>query len=99
METLCFTGNYTRRFARVKEFSNETAEVVIDEFLKQFCNTWLEEEFTIQSGAEWYQRTEARLDRRGGHYTRTIITGRGMTFTSFYKVGFCNLLKVNLLGR
>jgi len=44
METLCFTGNYTRRFARVKEFSNERVEVVLDKFLRQFCNLWLEEE-------------------------------------------------------
>lgn len=78
METLCFTGNYIKRFARVKEFSNERAEVVLDEFLKQFCNVWLEEEYAIQSGAEWYQRTPNRLDKRAGHYTRTIITSRGI---------------------
>lgn len=78
MQTLCFTGNYTKRFARVKEFSNEVAEVVLDEFLKQFCNVWLEEEFTVQSGAEWYQRISGRLDTRAGHYPRTIITTRGV---------------------
>lgn len=78
METLCFTGNYIKRFARVKEFSNEAVEVVLDEFLKQFCNGWLEEEYAIQSGAEWYQRTPHRIDRRSGHYTRTIVTSRGV---------------------
>mgnify|MGYP000353679843 CR=1 FL=1 len=77
METLCFRGNYTKRFARVKEFSNEKVEVVLDKFLKIFCDLWLEEEFTVQSGAQYYQRTPNRLDRRAGHYTRTIITSRG----------------------
>ena len=78
METLCFKGNYTKRFARVKEFCDEKVEFVLDEFLKQFCNTWLEEEYSIQSGREWYQRTRDRLDYRAGHYTRSIITGRGV---------------------
>ena len=78
METLCFKGNYTKRFARVKEFCNEKVEVVLDEFLRQFCNSWLEEEYVIQSGREWYQRSTNRLDYRAGHYTRSIITGRGV---------------------
>jgi hypothetical protein len=55
MEQLCFTGNYRRRFARVKEFSCEKVEFVLDEFLKAFCSIWLEEEFTIQSGRERYE--------------------------------------------
>lgn len=33
METVCFTGNYRERFARVKEFSRQKTEVVLDEFL------------------------------------------------------------------
>ena len=78
MEQLCFIGNYRKRWARVKEFSSETVEVVLDEFLKQFCDIWLEEEFTVQSGAERYQRVSTRRDKRAGHYTRTIITGRGV---------------------
>jgi transposase-like protein len=78
METLCFTGNYRRRYARVKEFSHQKVEVVIDEFLKEFCNIWLEEEFSMQSGADWYKRSASRIDRRNGHYARTIITGRGV---------------------
>ena len=52
METLCFKGNYRKRFARVKEFSHEKAEIVIDEFIREFCNTRLQEEYTVQSGAE-----------------------------------------------
>jgi len=78
METLCFTGNYRKRFARVKEFSHEKVEFVLDEFLKQFCNSWLEEEFTIQSGAQWYERSNSRIDKRAGHYRRSIITSRGI---------------------
>jgi transposase-like protein len=78
METLCFTGNYIKRFARVKEFCNEQIEVVLDAFLREFCNSWLEEEFTIQSGAAWYERSGTREDKRAGHYTRTIITTRGV---------------------
>jgi transposase-like protein len=78
MEQLCFEGNYTKRFARVKEFCNEKVEFVLDRFLGQFCNLWLEEEYTLQSGAQWHQRTPARQDNRGGHYPRKIITGRGV---------------------
>lgn len=78
MEQLCFTGNYRKRFSRVKEFCNEKVEFVLDEFLKQFCNLWLEEEYTLQSGAEWHQRIPTRQDNRGGHYSRKIITGRGV---------------------
>jgi putative transposase len=78
METLCFKGNYTKRFARVKEFCNEKVEFVLDAFLEQFCNVWLEEEYDIQSGRERYQRSENELDYRAGHYTRSIITGRGV---------------------
>lgn len=78
MNQLCFTSNYRRRFARVKEFCNEKVEFVLDEFLKQFCNSWLEEEYDIQSGRERYQRSENGLDYRAGHYTRSIITGRGV---------------------
>ncbi len=78
MQQLCFTGNYRRRFARVKEFCNEKVEFVLDAFLGQFCNIWLEEEFIVQSGAEWYKRPATRIDRRNGHYRRSIITGRGV---------------------
>jgi putative transposase len=78
MEQLCFSGNYIKRFARVKEFCNEKVEFVLDEFLKEFCNIWLEEEFVVQSGAEWHKRASTREDRRNGHYARTIITGRGV---------------------
>ena len=78
METLCFKGNYTKRFARVKEFCNEKVELVLDVFLGEFCNWWLEEEYDIQSGRERYQRSGNELDYRAGHYARSIITGRGV---------------------
>jgi putative transposase len=77
METLCFEKNYIRRFARYKEFCPEQVEVKLDEFLKRFCNHWLEEEYTLQSGAERYQRGGTRQDTRGGHYRRQLITARG----------------------
>ena len=77
METLCFEGHYTRRFARSREFCNEQVEVKIDEFLKKFCNHWLQEEFTVQSGACRYERSNLRCDVRGGHYRRRLLTSRG----------------------
>ena len=79
METLCFEGNYTKRFSRVKEFCNEKVEFVLDEFLGQFCNLWLEEEYSAQCGANRYERAgDERQDYRSGHYGRRIITSRGV---------------------
>lgn len=78
MEMLCFKGNYLKRFARVKEFSAEKVEVVLDEYIKQFCNRWLEEEFDLQFGVERYKHFAGRTDKRNGHYPRRIITGRGV---------------------
>jgi len=78
METLCFKGNYRKRWARIKEFSCKKVEVVLDEYLKQFCNEWLEEEYILQSGAQWYERSQRRSDIRAGHYPRRIITSRGV---------------------
>lgn len=78
MQQLCFTGDYRKRFARVKEFSQDKVEVVLDEFLRLFCDTWLEEEYAIQSGAQRYARSRTRQDYRAGHYTRTIVTARGV---------------------
>ena len=78
METLCFEGNYIKRFARYKEFCHERVEVVLSEFMKRFCNSWLEEEYTLQSGAGKYERSDERRDFRGGHYERELITSRGI---------------------
>lgn len=77
MQTLCFQGNYHTRFARYKEFSNQTLEVVLDDFLKEFCDLWLKEEFETLTGAGRYERTDERTDRSGGHYTRRLLTTRG----------------------
>ena len=78
MRTLCFKGYYRQRFAAYKEFCHEQVEVKIDEYLKRFCNQWLQEEFTAQSGAERYERNKWRADRRNGHYWRRLVTGRGV---------------------
>jgi putative transposase len=78
MRTLCFEGYYTQRFARIKEFSNNQVEIVFDNFLKEFCNDWLEEEYVLQSGADKYERTNTRRDYGAGHYTRKVITARGV---------------------
>ena len=78
MKTLCFEGNYKRRINAYKEFCHDQVEVKIDEFLKQSCNQWLQEEFTLQSGARRYERNRGRRDRRNGHYWRRLVTGRGV---------------------
>jgi len=78
IETLCFEGHFKRRMARYKEFCHERAEVVLDQFLKKFCNQWLQDEYEEQSGAARYERSEGRKDRRNGHYERAIITRRGI---------------------
>ena len=77
MEPLCFEGYYRKRFARVKDFSCEQVEVVLDTFLEQFCNRWVEEEFEVQSRARCYERTDNRVDYRNGHYRRSLLTARG----------------------
>lgn len=77
MEPLCFQGNYRTRFARYKEFCNQKVEVVLDDFLKVFCDLWLREEFDALIGAGRYERTEDRQDYSGGHYTRRLLTTRG----------------------
>jgi transposase-like protein len=78
METLCFKGNYTKRFARCREFIHRDVEGMLDRKLEEFCNKWLQEEFVLQSGAEWYERSESRDDRRNGHYWRRLVTTRGV---------------------
>lgn len=78
METLCFNGYYAKRFARSKEFCNQKLEAVFDRQLKSFCDSYLKEEFSVLIGAERYERTEDRTDYSGGHYTRRLVTGRGI---------------------
>ena len=53
-------------------------EVVFDEWLRRFCNMWLKEEFKLQIGADYYQRTPTRLDYSHGYYKRRLITKRGI---------------------
>lgn len=78
METLCFEGYYTKRFARCREFMHQDIEAKLDERFSEFCNQWLEEEYTLQSGADKYERSERGLDRRNGHYRRRLVTVRGV---------------------
>jgi putative transposase len=78
METLCFNGYYTKRFARYKEFCHQTVEDRLDENLARFCNEWVQAEFTAQSGAQRYERSIGRVDRRNGHYWRRLVTSRGV---------------------
>jgi len=98
MNTLCFEGNFKRRMAWYKEFCHERAEGVLDEFLKRFCNNWLEEEYEVQSGAEWYERSSERQDRRNGHYERAIITRRGMIKVKVPR-GECRQYKYSLFKK
>ena len=77
MRTLCFEGDFNRRMAWYKEFCHDRAEGVLDQFLKKFCNQWLQDEYELQSGAGRYERTDQRQDRRNGHYQRELITRRG----------------------
>jgi putative transposase len=77
MRTLCFEGNFNRRMSWYKEFCHERAEGVLDQFLKRFCDQWLQDEYELQSGAARYERSDQRQDRRNGHYERSLITRRG----------------------
>lgn len=78
MNPLCLEKNYRKRFNGYKEFCHEHVEARIDEFLKRCCNQWLQEEFTLQSGASRYERRKGRQDRRNGHYWRRLVTARGV---------------------
>ena len=80
MEPLCFEGNVARRLSRSKAFRPLAAqvEVVLDQWLQRFCQGWLEEEFTVQLGAQRYERTPTRRDRRHSPYPRHLVTSRGV---------------------
>jgi len=78
METLCFEGNYTKRFARSREFFHRCVEEELDRRVQEFYNELLREEFKLQSGADWYERNDQRVDRRNGHYWRNLVTSRGI---------------------
>ena len=67
-------GIFSRKFTG----NNIPQEVVFDEWLRRFCNMWLKEEFKLQIGADYYQRTPTRLDYSHGYYKRRLITKRGI---------------------
>jgi hypothetical protein len=56
-----FYGNINHRKAYFKQIlqGQQEPEVVIEEWLRKFCNRWLKEEFCCQSGAEWYEQKKA----------------------------------------
>lgn len=78
MRALCFDGYYTQRFAGCREFLHGYVEDKMDRDFEEYCNKMLQEEFALQSGAEKYERTEDRVDRRNGHYRRRLVTARGV---------------------
>lgn len=75
-----YTGNITQRMSVFKEIyrAQHPVEVVIDEWLKRFCNKWLEEEFHMHVRAGRYERTPKRLDYSNGYYRRRLATARGV---------------------
>jgi transposase-like protein len=66
--------------AILKEIYKEQhpVEIVFDEWLRRFCNMYLKEEFKLQIGADYYERTPTRLDYSLGYYKRRLITKRGI---------------------
>ena len=77
---IIFDNNLLYRWGFFKEIYRQQhpVEVVFDEWLKKFCNMWLKEEFKLQIGADYYERTPTRLDYSLGCYKRRLITKRGI---------------------
>jgi len=83
METvkgITFDNNLAFRWGFFKEIYREQhpLEIVFDEWLRRFCNMWLKEEFKLQVGADYYERTPTRLAYSLGYYKRRLITKRGI---------------------
>jgi transposase-like protein len=74
-----FYGNINHRKSYFKQIfdSHEEPEIVIEDWLRKFCNTWLREEFYLQAKAERYQRAKERIDYGNGYYRRRILTAKG----------------------
>ncbi|MCD6229145.1 MAG: IS256 family transposase [Candidatus Omnitrophica bacterium] len=77
---ITFDNNLTFKWGFFKEIYKEQhpIEIVFDEWLRRFCNMWLKEEFKLQIGADYYQRTPTRLAYSLGYYKRRLITKRGI---------------------
>jgi len=83
METvrgITFDNNLAFKWGFFKEIYRQQhpVEVVFDEWLRNFYNMWLKEEFKLQIGADYYERTPTRLDYSLGYYKRRLITKRGI---------------------
>jgi transposase-like protein len=72
-----FYGNCNHRKAHFKQIlqSQEEPEVIIDDWIRIFCQSWLQEEFTCQRGQEYYARPNS--DYANGYYSRRLLTSRG----------------------
>ena len=79
IDPLVYDGNITHRIAGIKHFFNvqQEPEVILDQWLRKFCNIWLEEEFLAQRGCNWYERKDAPCDYGNGYYLRRLVTARG----------------------
>jgi len=77
---IIFDNNLLYRWGFFKEIYRQQhpVEVVFDEWLRNFYNMWLKEEFKLQVGADYYERTPTRLDYSLGYYKRRLITKRGI---------------------
>jgi len=79
MQGIVFDGNINHRKAYFKQIyeGQHEPEVVIEDWLRRFCNSWLKEEFYVQSGAGYYERTPIRRDYGNGYYKRRMLTRSG----------------------
>ena len=77
---ITFDNNLAFKWGFFKEIYRQQhpVEVVFDEWLRRFCNMWLKEEFKLQIGADYYERTPTRLAYSLGYYKRRLITKRGI---------------------
>lgn len=73
-----FYGNINHRKAHFKQIfeCQQEPEVVIDEWVKRFCEVWLKEEFSLQRGQGYYEREGS--DYANGYYRRRLLTARGL---------------------
>lgn len=76
-EYIDFYGNINHRKAYFKQIlqAQEEPEIIIDDWLKRFCDSWLKEEFVIQRGSDYYDRKSD--DYANGYYHRRLLTARG----------------------
>lgn len=74
-----FNGNINHRKAYFKQIfrCQHEAEIVIEDWIRKFCNHWLREEFYVQRGADRYERSPYGKDYGNGYYRRRLLTARG----------------------